>query len=69
MRRRKTWQEKMLNPDLPKVEAIPPKMQTRLGEGSMVLPSPRDVDEAIREIPVGTVTTVSRLRQSLAVSN
>jgi hypothetical protein len=41
-------------------------MQKRLGEGTMVLPSPHDVDEAIREIPEGTVTTVSRLRQSLA---
>jgi hypothetical protein len=66
MRRRKTWQEKMNNPRLPKVEAIPPKMQKRLGEGTMVLPSPRDVDAAMREIPAGTVTTVSRLRQFLA---
>jgi hypothetical protein len=66
MYRRKTWQEKMLNPNLPKVEAIPPKMQKRLGEGNMVLPSPRDVDAAMREIPAGTVTTISRLRQSLA---
>ena len=66
MHRRKTWQEKMVNPGLPKVEAIPPKMQKRLGEGTMVLPSPRDVDEAMRAIPTGTVTTVSRLRQSLA---
>jgi 6-O-methylguanine DNA methyltransferase, DNA binding domain len=66
MYRRKTWQEKMINPALPKVEAIPPKMQKRLGEGTMVLPSPRDVDQAMREIPEGTVTTVSRLRQSLA---
>jgi alkylated DNA nucleotide flippase Atl1 len=66
MYRRKTWQEKMVNPNLPKVEAIPPKMQKRLGEGTMVLPSPRDVDEAIRAIPEGTVTTVSGLRQLLA---
>ena len=66
MYRRKTWREKMNNPNLPKVEAIPPKMRQRLGEGTMVLPSPHDVDRAIREIPEGAVTTVSRLRRSIA---
>jgi alkylated DNA nucleotide flippase Atl1 len=66
MYRRKTWREKMDNPNLPKVEAIPPKMRKRLGEGTMVLPSPRDVQAAIRAVPAGSVTTVGRLRQVLA---
>jgi len=56
----------MNNPNLPKVEAIPPGMQKRLGKGTMVLPTPQDVDAAIRRIPPGTVTTVGHLRRELA---
>ena len=56
----------MDNPNLPKVEAIPPKMRKRLGRGTMVLPSPRDVDAAIREVPAGSVITVAQLRERLA---
>jgi alkylated DNA nucleotide flippase Atl1 len=66
MASRKTWREKMANPNLPKVVAIPPRMQKKLGAGSMVLPSGRDVDEAIRAVPEGRVTTVGRLREQLA---
>lgn len=66
MRTRKSWQEKLDNPNLPKVVAIPPKMQKRLGEGTLLIPSPRDVESAIRAIPEGTVRTVSQLRAELA---
>jgi len=66
MRTRKSWLEKMDNPDLPKVVAIPPKMQRRLGRGTLLIPSPRDVESAIRAIPEGTVKTVSEIRAELA---
>lgn len=66
MRARKSWREKMDNPNLPKVVDIPPKMQKRLGQGTLLIPSPRDIETAIRDIPEGTVRTVSQLRAELA---
>ncbi len=56
----------MDNPNLPKVVDIPPKMQPRLGSGTLLLPSPRDVEGAIRGIRKGTVMTVSEIRRRLA---
>src|ERR1041384_1199243 len=66
MRTAKSWREKMDNPNLPKVIDIPLKMQKRLGPGTMLLPSPRDVDAAIRGIRKGTVMPASRIREVLA---
>jgi hypothetical protein len=66
MKTRKSWREKMENPNLPKVVAIPPRMRKRFGAGSMLIPSPREVDALIRTVQKGDVTTVSRLRQQLA---
>jgi hypothetical protein len=66
MRTRKSWREKMNNPDLPKVVDIPLKMQKRLGPGTLLIPSPRDVDGEIRAIRKGTVKPVSRIRADLA---
>ena len=56
----------MENPNLPKVVDIPPKMQKRLGGGTLLLPSPHDVDDAIRTVRKGSVTSVSKLRRDLA---
>jgi alkylated DNA nucleotide flippase Atl1 len=66
MRTRKSWREKMENPNLPKVVDIPPKMQKRLGVGTLLIPSPRDVETVIRGIPRGEVMTVGRIRERLA---
>src|ERR1051326_830520 len=66
MKTRKSWREKMDNPNLPKLEEIPPNMQKRWGTGTMLIPSPREVDALIRTVPEGTVVTVSNLRESLA---
>lgn len=66
MRTRKSWREKMDNPNLPKVVDLPPKIQKRLGPGTLLLPSPRDVDDAIRQIRKGTVKSVARIRAELA---
>ena len=66
MKTRKSWREKMDNPDLPKVVAILPHMRKRFGDGQMLVPSPHDVEAFIRTIPKGTVTTPSRIREFLA---
>ena len=58
MRTRKSWREKMVNPNLPKV--------VDKGAGTLLLPSPQDVDAAIRGIRKGTVKPVSKIRRELA---
>jgi hypothetical protein len=54
------------NPNLPKVVSIPPRMQARFGAGSMLIPSPREVDALIRAVRKGNVITVSKFREQLA---
>lgn len=66
MKTRKSWREKMDNPNLPKVVEIPPRMRKGHGSGSMVIPSPRDVEAMIRAVRKGSVTTIGRLRRDLA---
>ena len=56
----------MDNPKLPKVVAIPPRMQKRFGKGAMLVPSPRDVEAFIQTVGAGSVTTVTRIREFLA---
>jgi hypothetical protein len=66
MKTRKSWREKMDNPKLPKLVAIPRNMQKRLGAGTMLVPSPGEVEAFIRTVRLGSVTTVSRIREFLA---
>jgi hypothetical protein len=63
---RKTWREKMDNPNLPKLVAIPDRMKKRYPQGTMLLPSPREVEAEMRRVPEGTVITVAQLRKILA---
>lgn len=66
MKTRKSWPEKMVNPNLPKVVPIPPRLQERFGTGTMLLPSPGEVEAFIRGIRKGRVTTASQIRRALA---
>lgn len=66
MKTPKSWREKMDNPKLPKLVPVPPNMQKRFGNGAMLLPSPREVDEFIRTVRKGSVIPVSEIRQALA---
>jgi alkylated DNA nucleotide flippase Atl1 len=66
MKTRKSWREKMRNPNLPKLVAIPPKMRKRFGVGTMLVPSPGEVEAFIRTVPEGLITTVSEIRAFLA---
>lgn len=65
--RRKTWTEKLADDKgLPKVGRIEGKMSKRWGEGTMVIPAPREVNELMRKIPRGRISTINDLRQQLA---
>ena len=64
---RKSWQEKLMDSKgLPKIGVIAGKMTRRWGEGTMVVPAPIEVDELMRKVPRGKVTTINQLREQLA---
>lgn len=53
---------------LPQVKPIPEPKKQQLGEGLIVVPSPQDVDAAMRRIPPGQLMTVRALAAELAVA-
>src|SRR5689334_823083 len=66
MAKKKTWREKLAdNNGLPRVESIPENM-ARWGQGTLVIPAPVEVDEMMRRVPAGSVTTVNEIRAALA---
>lgn len=54
---------------LPQVKPIPEPMSKRLGEGLIVVPSPHDVEVAMRRIPPGQLMTVRAIAAELAVEH
>lgn len=67
MYRRKSWREKLADSKgLPKVARITGKMSRRWGEGTMVVPAPKEVDEVMRRVPKGKLTTIDQIRSALA---
>lgn len=64
---RKTWRERLDGfKDLPRVQPIPDAMRNKHGEGSIVIPSPREVDALMRQVPESRLTTVLQLSERLA---
>jgi len=51
---------------LPRVERITPKMSSRWGSGTVVIPAPIEVDGLMRGIPRGKVATINQIRAALA---
>lgn len=67
MVKRKSWREKLQDSKgLPKVEKITEKMSKRWGTGTLVIPAPLEVNEIMRSVPKGKVTTINEIRASLA---
>ena len=65
--KRKTWQEKLADSKgLPTVAPIEGKLSKRWGEGTFVIPAPIEVDEIMRKVPKGKVTTIDDIRKELA---
>jgi alkylated DNA nucleotide flippase Atl1 len=64
---KKSWREKLADDkDFPKVVEITGKMSTRWGTGTVVIPAPREVDEIMRSVPRGRLTTINQIRAQLA---
>lgn len=67
MYKKKTWREKLNDSkDFPKVERLKGKMIDQWGEGTIVIPKPKDVDELMRQVPKGKLTTINDIRKFLA---
>lgn len=70
MPRKKSWTEKLEDSkDLPRVEKITPRMSKRWGAGTIVIPAPLEVDEMMRRVPMGRVTTINEIRIVIAKKN
>ena len=64
---KKSWREKLADSKgLPKIGRVEGKMTTRWGTGTMVVPAPMEVDEFMRKVPKGRLTTINELRTALA---
>jgi alkylated DNA nucleotide flippase Atl1 len=65
--KRKSWREKLAdNKGLPKISKVEGKMTKKWGTGTMVIPAPLEVDEIMRTVPKGKVTTINEIRARLA---
>lgn len=70
MRTRKSWREKLADDKgLPRVERITARMSGRWGTGTVVIPAPVEVDDLMRRVPRGKVTTINELRAALAAKH
>ncbi len=64
---RKSWREKLADDKgLPRVVEVTGKMSTRWGTGTVCIPAPIEVDEAMRQVPEGKLTTINEIRAFLA---
>lgn len=67
MAKKPTWNQKLHDSKgLPKVEQIPDAMSKRWGTGTLVIPAPIEVDELMRKVPEGKLTTINDIRAVLA---
>jgi len=67
MPKRKSWTEKLKNSKgLPQVQKITDKMSKRWGTGTVVIPAPMEVNEMMRRVPEGKLTTINEIRVALA---
>lgn len=67
MGKRKSWAERLADDkNLPLVKPIPEKMVKRSGPGSMVVPSPREVDEAIKTVGRRRLATAREIGAHIA---
>src|SRR5881397_2239404 len=64
---KKSWRQKLTDSKgLPKIGKIQGNMSTRWGTGTMVVPAPIEVDEIMRKVPKGKLTTINEIRAALA---
>lgn len=69
-KKKPTWQEKLNDSKgYPKVEEIKGGMTKKWGKGTIVIPAPIEVDQLMRKVPKGKLTTINEIRQALATKH
>lgn len=64
---KKSWKEKLNNSKgLPKVEIIKGNLINKWGKGTVVIPSPQEVNEIMKKVPKGKLLTINNIRNILA---
>jgi len=64
---KRSFREKLADrKDFPRVQQLTGGMKRRYGTGTIVLPAPGEVDELMRKVPKGKVTTINQIREILA---
>ncbi len=67
MKAKKSWREKLEKPAEPKViEQVPPNSPKAFGTGSMVIVTPKLIDNLVKKIPKGKISTITHLREKFA---
>lgn len=64
---RSSWSAKLDQDEgLPKVVPIGPTMSKQWGEGTVVVPAPREVDAIMKSVPSGKLITIQEIRAIVA---
>jgi hypothetical protein len=67
---KETWRERLISTtkkqNLPKVSKVEGKMSKKWGEGTVVIPSPVEVDALMKTVPRGKLITVNLIREYMA---
>jgi hypothetical protein len=67
---KETWREKLgstaQKQNLPRVEPAEGKMADKFGHGTMVIPSPVEVDKLMKSVPAGKLITINQIREYMA---
>ena len=67
MTAKKTWRDRLAGyKNLPLVKPIPAAMQATHGQGSIVIPSPQEVDAIMQKIPETMLVTIFQISDQLA---
>jgi hypothetical protein len=70
MKAKKSWREKLaLDKNLPVVKPIPPRMIKRHGDGTIAIPSPREVDEIMASVPKRKLITPMEIGAKVATQH
>lgn len=69
-KKKPTWQEKLCDSKgYPQVEQIKEGMSRKWGSGTVVIPAPIEVDQLMRRVPKGKLTTINEIHQALATKH
>lgn len=64
---KKSWTEKLhTSHGLPKVVKLNARQSKQWGKGTIAIPAPIEVDEFMKQVPRGKVTTINEIRQGIA---